>query len=177
MATVSKEIADAIIAGKYPEDGAIKIVRYINMAGATAYGVVFKEDDPYKYRESPFVQNPTLYWQHPDYVPPEDKPVSENALRVVVYQPPHGQKEIIHVTKVYPDDLKWFKEHNAKISMEDLGNMIAVYADLGWVDEEGQTDEMMTVSAGRSCEDTLAELRKICEIRLIRKKTDEPGTT
>jgi hypothetical protein len=63
MATVDKDIADDIIAGKYPEDGWVKIVKYTNMAGNEAYGAVHRNDDPDRYRASPFVINPTLYWE------------------------------------------------------------------------------------------------------------------
>lgn len=43
---------------------ATRIVRYENMAGKEAYGVTFTHDDPYKYlNESPYIKNPTLYWE------------------------------------------------------------------------------------------------------------------
>jgi hypothetical protein len=62
MATVSKQIADDIAAGKYSEDGAVKIIEYDNAFGGVSYGVVFKKDYPDKYAETEFVQNPRLYW-------------------------------------------------------------------------------------------------------------------
>lgn len=64
MATVSKEIADDIIAGKYPEDEAVKIVKYQNaFNGEDAYGVIFKGDDLDRYKETQFVRNPVTYWE------------------------------------------------------------------------------------------------------------------
>ena len=39
--------------------------------------------------------------------------------------------EIVHVTKVRDEDVKWFLENNAKLSMEDIGGDFAVYADVG----------------------------------------------
>lgn len=63
MATVDKQIADEIIAGKYPDDGWVKIVEYTTPEGAKAYGAVHRNDDPDRYRASPFVRNPALYWQ------------------------------------------------------------------------------------------------------------------
>ena len=63
MSTVSKKIADDIIVGSYPEDHAVKIVEYTTPEGAKAYGVIFKGNDPDKYRASPFVINPVVYWE------------------------------------------------------------------------------------------------------------------
>jgi hypothetical protein len=64
MATVSKEIADKIIAGGYPDDTpAVKIVKYTNMEGADAYGVIYAHESLDKYRESVFVRGPVTYWE------------------------------------------------------------------------------------------------------------------
>jgi hypothetical protein len=64
MSTVSKEIADRIAAGEFPEDRAVMIVKYTNsFNGGDSYGVIFKGDDPAKYRASPFVIDPVVYWR------------------------------------------------------------------------------------------------------------------
>ncbi len=63
MATVSKEIADDIIAGKYEDDQPIKIVKYQNAWGGEAYGAMFKGDNPNRYEASKYVRNPTVYWE------------------------------------------------------------------------------------------------------------------
>lgn len=66
MATVDKEIADDIIAGKYDEDEAMRIVKYTNAWGGEAYGVTFRGDSPYKYLlESEYIKNPSVYWDNP----------------------------------------------------------------------------------------------------------------
>lgn len=65
MATVNKEIADRIVAGEFSEDRAVKIVKYINMAGEDAYGVIFEGDPLDKYEPSPFVHSPSVYWEAP----------------------------------------------------------------------------------------------------------------
>jgi hypothetical protein len=64
MGTVTKKIADEIIAGKYKEDGMpTKIVKYTNMFdGGDSYGVVYDDDDQDKYHASPSVINPSDYW-------------------------------------------------------------------------------------------------------------------
>lgn len=65
MSTVSKEIADAIIAGEFPEDDAIKIVEYDNMWGGKGYGVIFRGQNPNMYAASESVRNPKIYWENP----------------------------------------------------------------------------------------------------------------
>lgn len=64
MATVSKEIADDIIAGKYADDTpAILIIKYQNnFDGGDSYGVIYQGEDPLKYQRSPYCHNPTIYW-------------------------------------------------------------------------------------------------------------------
>lgn len=62
MGTVSKSIADRIIAGEYPEDGAVKIIKYTNAWGGEAYGVVCAEDNPDKYHASEYIIDPEVYW-------------------------------------------------------------------------------------------------------------------
>lgn len=64
MATVSKEIADRIIAGEFNEDGAYKIVEYWSpLSQELCYGVCFPYDPPNKYEASEFVVKPTVYWE------------------------------------------------------------------------------------------------------------------
>lgn len=68
MATVSKDIADQIIAGKYAaKDGwPLRIVEYTNQWGGTSYGVEHYAHEYGRYHESPFVINPRVYWQAKD---------------------------------------------------------------------------------------------------------------
>lgn len=63
MATVSKKIADDVIAGKYASDGIIKIVQYSNMFGGVSYGLVTKRDDPLRYEKSEACSNCVTYWE------------------------------------------------------------------------------------------------------------------
>lgn len=63
MATVSKEIADDIIAGKYDEDGCYKIVEYTNQWGRQSYGALYPSDHPDRYHVTEFVINPKTYWE------------------------------------------------------------------------------------------------------------------
>ena len=67
MATVSKEIADQIIAheGRYPGDPlVVKIVQYENQwNGEHAYGLVYEHEDPMRYHNSPACINPITIWE------------------------------------------------------------------------------------------------------------------
>ena len=63
MCTVSKQIADDLIAGKYPEDHAVKIVEYNNAWGGVGYGVIFAGQRLDYYAETTFVRNPRVYWE------------------------------------------------------------------------------------------------------------------
>ena len=87
------------------------------------------------------------------------------ALQVTMFVRPDGRKVTETVTKILPEDANWFREHNAVISMEDLGNEMAIYADIGF-EIEGEPDEIIELSCSRSCEETFTALRKQCEARL-----------
>jgi hypothetical protein len=64
MGTVNKSIADRAIAGEFPEDEIVRIVRYKNQFnGEFAYGLVYKGDDPRKYHLSPACSNCQIYWE------------------------------------------------------------------------------------------------------------------
>ena len=65
MGTVSKKIADDIIAGKYAdEDGwPLRIVEYTNAWGGQSFGVEHAAHEYGKYSASPTVINPRVYWE------------------------------------------------------------------------------------------------------------------
>lgn len=83
-------------------------------------------------------------------------------MNVTLYKRPDGRSEVIDVRNVLPEDEQWFAEHNVKISMEDIGDTIVVYADTGKV-VDGEPDEFIEIANGRTCEETLSALRKQCE--------------
>jgi hypothetical protein len=68
MGTVSKEIADDIIAGKYAaEDGMpVRIVEYTNAWGGISYGVEHYPHELGKYHASQYIHNPRVYWEAKD---------------------------------------------------------------------------------------------------------------
>jgi hypothetical protein len=90
-------------------------------------------------------------------------------VKVTLYKQPHGRTEVIDITKVLPDDAAYFQRHRVSISMEDIGGMFAIYADIGKETEDGEPDELIELSQGRSCEETLSALRRQCEEELAGK--------
>ena len=66
MGTVSKKIADKLVAGDgwYPGDNRIsKIVEYDNAWGGVSYGITYPHEDQDRYAETGFVRNPRIYWE------------------------------------------------------------------------------------------------------------------
>lgn len=86
-------------------------------------------------------------------------------MEVTCFIPPKGQKEIIELTNVYPEDELWFEENNIKISMENIGNDFIVYGDYGAKDEDDEPIEAIVISFNgqKTCEETLNSLRKEIE--------------
>ena len=84
-------------------------------------------------------------------------------MKATVYIAPHGRAEVIEVTKVHPEDEDYFVQNNIQISMEQLAGETIVYADIGKTDDEGEPVELIEFAGTRSCEETLAALRKACE--------------
>lgn len=84
-------------------------------------------------------------------------------MYVTLYKRPHGRKEVIDMTKIYPEDEQWFVEHDVKISMEDLGFDFVVYADIGLASEDGDPDEITAFANKRTCEETMKLVRQRCE--------------
>lgn len=68
MSTVTKEIADKIIAGNgtYPGDEGLppyaRIIEYDNAWGGVSYGLEDARSQG-RYKASPFVRNPRVYWE------------------------------------------------------------------------------------------------------------------
>jgi len=65
MGTISKTIADDVIAGKYDDDQPRKIVKYTNAWGGESYGLICGRQSLDTYRASQFVINPITIWEKP----------------------------------------------------------------------------------------------------------------
>ena len=84
-------------------------------------------------------------------------------LPVTIYHRPNGRQEDIICNNINEDDAKWFQDHSVKVSMEESGSGGHIlYADYGAVDEDGEPDEVIVVTH-RSCEEAMAELRRLTE--------------
>lgn len=82
---------------------------------------------------------------------------------VTLYRQPYGRTQELDIKNVLPDDEAYFTRNHIDISMEDVGGMFAIYADIGQMDVDGEPIELIQMSQGRSCEETLSALRKMCE--------------
>jgi hypothetical protein len=85
-------------------------------------------------------------------------------MQVTIYHRPNGRPEVLDIPNVHAEDAVWFKANNVKVSMEEDGGAgFIVYGDIGRKDEDGEPDEVLVLSGGLNCQDTLAKLRKECE--------------
>lgn len=84
-----------------------------------------------------------------------------NQVEVTIYQRPDGRKLRTLITSVRYEDARYFRDHGVIISMEEAENEFIVYGD--W--PGNRHDEVIVLARGRSCEETLAELRQIIEER------------
>lgn len=88
-------------------------------------------------------------------------------LPVTLYLRPNGRREEIICKRIADDDANFFKTHGVKVSMEESGSGGHIlYADYGAVDEEGEPDEVI-VMTHRSCEEAMAELRRLTEKAMV----------
>lgn len=85
-------------------------------------------------------------------------------IPAVVYERPHGNRHDIIVNDIDDLDAAWFKAKGVKISMESDGcGGYIVYGDYGAKTEDGQPEEAIAFSNGRSCRYTLKSLREAIE--------------
>lgn len=82
-----------------------------------------------------------------------------------IYHRPNARRESVVCRHIYADDAAAIRAHGITLSMEDAGPLgTAVYFDTGHVTDDGEPDEHLITSEGRTCQDTiragLAELRK-----------------
>ena len=87
-------------------------------------------------------------------------------LNVTIFVKPDARKHAVTVTNILPEDAAWFRSKGALVSMEDLGGEMAIYADIGLA-VDGEPEEAIELSCGRSCKETFSALRKQCESMLL----------
>lgn len=90
-------------------------------------------------------------------------------MKVTIYKAPNGRAEVIDLVNIKREDAQWFEQNNVAVSMEDIGGQFAVYGDIGRLSED-EPDEVLVLSKGRDCFETMAELRSECEAALSAMK-------
>lgn len=86
---------------------------------------------------------------------------------VTLFKRPHGLTELVRIHNIDPADQHFLESHNVKVSMEYINeDQVVVYGDYGAVDSNGDPDEIIVISDGRSCVETMKELRFLVEQRL-----------
>lgn len=74
----------------------------------------------------------------------------------------HNGEHLIECKNVDPDDAKFFRDNNIKVSMEELNGEIIVYGCP--YSDASEESEVIVFANGRTCEETLNELKNILEL-------------
>lgn len=85
-----------------------------------------------------------------------------------LFKRPNGASEELEMTKILPEDESFLRANNVKISMEDCGFFLTIWADDGTMmeDDPSTPDEITYIVRGdETCEQSMSN---ICE--LIRKR-------
>lgn len=88
-------------------------------------------------------------------------------LWLTFYARPDGNPSDVPLINVTEEDEAYFLENNVRISAEDdpISGGFIVYGDDGTMMEDGTPDEVVVISRGRNCEDTMAELARLLKLR------------
>lgn len=79
------------------------------------------------------------------------------STKCTFYIKPAGKTRIQEIHNVYEEDAKYINDNDIQLSMEELfENMYAVYFDDG-TEVNGQPDEILVMSKGRTCQETIKE--------------------
>lgn len=92
-------------------------------------------------------------------------------MKVTVYYPPKGDRRVIDMHNINADDEDFFVKHNVKISLEESETVgVIAYADYGKRDPEGGPEEIVEISFGRTCAETMQALRRKVEDAILRER-------
>jgi len=89
----------------------------------------------------------------------------KDTLTVKLYKPPHGRVEYIEMSNIKQEDITFFLGNDIMVSMEEVLGEFVVYGCPAHDDSE--ESEILVVANGRSCQDTMKELREKCEKAFI----------
>lgn len=95
-------------------------------------------------------------------------------INVTLYTRPNGDKKDIIISHINKEDEDWFKAKNVVLSMEEVASFgqdgytdtVVVYASCEF---NGDNVEVLEMSKGRNCNDTLASLRVNLQTELERR--------
>jgi hypothetical protein len=73
----------------------------------------------------------------------------------------NGREDLIEVVKVLDEDSKYFTDNHIRVSIEKLAGEVIVYG-CPYADTSEES-EVIVFSRGRPCEETMAELAKMCK--------------
>lgn len=96
-------------------------------------------------------------------------------MRVTYYRSPNGRQIEIDMANIYPEDEEWFQANQIDVSLEELSEgSIAVYGKVGET-EQGEPIEAIVLDLGRTCEETMKQLRHQCTQLMAEQKGKVDG--
>lgn len=82
---------------------------------------------------------------------------------VTYYKLPDGRTQEIDMKNINKEDEDWFIENDVHVSLEEIGDQVVVYGDIGKETEDGEPDEIIVLSGAMNCFQTMAKLREECQ--------------
>ena len=88
--------------------------------------------------------------------------VFEDTLTVRYYSRPNGHMIEIEMKNIDQSEIDFFVDNNIQVSIEELatGNIVVYGCPR---DDESEESEVLILANGRSCEETMKDLREECE--------------
>ena len=86
----------------------------------------------------------------------------KDTLTVKLFKAPHGRMELIEMSNVYQQEIDFFNDNDIIVSMEDVNGIGPVIYGCP-ASDVSEESEVMVFAKGRSCQDTMIELRELCE--------------
>lgn len=84
-------------------------------------------------------------------------------INITYYRRPDGQTEDIEFVNIEPEDEAWFREVDAKLSIEDdVNGGFVIYADVG-IRVDGEVIEAIEISGTKEAKVAMHDLRVLAE--------------
>jgi hypothetical protein len=82
--------------------------------------------------------------------------MNTKSIMATVFNRPNAKKNVIEIVNVYPDDAEYINSTDVKVSMEEYQpEQYFIYFDYGVVNDDGEPDEIIIRSKGRTCNDCI----------------------